>query len=822
MLRRFAWFALGLGGLLGVTVAGGGFYVQRQLQNSLPQLTGTMALPGLETAVTVDRDQYGIPTITAGSRADAARALGFVHAQDRFFQMDLQRRQAAGELSALVGERAVPADRSARVHRFRHISRQAIAQTTAEYRKILEAYTEGVNAGLGSLGAEPIEYHVLRVAPAPWTTEDTILTVLAMFNTLQGRQPQFEATFGTMRDTLPPAVYDFLTARGSQWDAPVTGGRFIRPPVPDVATFDLRAALPADSSTIPRLTAAREAGGALHPALEGRPWLTVEESAGLGSNNWAVAGAHTATGAALVANDMHLGINVPNIWYRASIVIPDPLAPGRTTRMTGVTLPGLPSLVVGSNGHVAWGFTNTGGDWSDLVIVENDPRAADQYLAPAGARPFDVFDEPIAVAGGDPVPFSVRWTQWGPVIRQDHQGRDIVQRWVAHDAAILAGDITIPERARTVDEALTGAAGLGIPGQNFVAGDTAGRIGWTIAGPIPRRIGFDGSYPTSWADGSRRWDGYLTADQFPRIVDPPGGRLWTANSAVVEGDMLATIGEGGYADGIRALIIRDRLRGIDKATPADMLSVQLDNSALFLDRWRGLLAQVLRGDTLNDARRAEFKRLVDSTWSGRADPDSIAYRLVRAFRSAVSNQVYGAINDLVRQTDPDFDFARANRAEGPLWQLVEERPFHFLPHRFDSWDALLVGAVDEAIADLTSGGIALASQTWGAYNRAVVTHPLGSAIPLVGPWVNMPDDPLPGDIYTPRAHSPRAGPSERMAVSPGREHEGILHMPTGQSGHPLSPHYRDQHRAWVEGTPLPFLPGATVARLTLVPASITN
>jgi penicillin amidase len=818
MTRRLVSFALGLAVLLGVTVAGGGFFVQRQLQNSLPHVSGTVALSGLAAAVTVDRDHYGIPTITASSRADAARALGFVHAQDRFFQMDLQRRQAAGELSALVGERALPADRSARVHRFRQISRQAVAQTSADYRQVLEAYAGGVNAGLASLGAEPIEYHVLRVSPEPWQPEDTILTILAMFNTLQGRQPQFEATFGTMRDTLPPAVYEFLTARGSEWDTPVTGGRFVRPPVPEATTLDLRAALAAAPGVA---TDARQADD-LHPALGGWSDRTAEESAALGSNNWAVAGTHTASGTALVANDMHLGINVPNIWYRASIVAPDPHASGQTMRMTGVTLPGLPSLVVGSNGHVAWGFTNTGGDWSDLIIIDRDARAPEQYLSPGGARDFEVFDEPIAVAGGQPVPFTVRWTQWGPVIRQDHRGRDVVQRWVAHDPRILASDITAPERARTLDEALMAAAGLGMPGQNFVAGDASGRIGWTIGGPIPRRVGFDGSHPTSWADGSHRWDGYLRADEFPRVVDPPGGRLWTANSAVVDGDMLATIGEGGYADGIRARIIRDRLLAIDRAAPADMLSVQLDNSALFLDRWRVLLMNVLNGDALRDARRAEFKRLVEGTWTGRADPESVAYRLVRAFRSAVASEVYGAINDLVRQQDPDFDFGRANRAEGPLWQLVTERPLHFLRKDYPSWNALLIGAVDDAIAELTASGTPLSDQTWGAYNRAVITHPLGSAIPLIGRWVNMPEDPLPGDIYTPRAHSPRAGPSERMVVSPGREHEGILHMPAGQSGHPLSPHYRDQHRAWVEGKPLPFLPGAAVVRLTLVPASITN
>ena len=793
-------------GLFGVSVAGGGFYAQRQLQNSLPQLTGTISLSGLQSAVTVDRDALGIPTITAASRVDAARALGFVHAQDRFFQMDLLRRQPAGELSELVGARALEADRSARVHRFRHITRQALPQTAPEYRAILEAYAQGVNAGLASLQAAPIEYHVLRTSPEPWRPEDTLLTVLAMFNTLQGRQPQFEATFGTLHDAVPSAMYDFLTARGSEWDAPITGGRFTRPAVPGPAVLNLR-------NTVDN-PITRSSDSPAHGS---------DDEVFLGSNNWAVAGAHTTSGAALVANDMHLGITVPNIWYRAAIVVPDPALAGQTMRLAGVTLPGLPNLVVGSNGHVAWGFTNTGGDWSDLVIVEADARAPDHYLTPRGRKAIEEFEESIAVAGGVSSPFKVRWTEWGPIIRKDHRGREIAQRWVAHDPAVLAGDITAPERARSVEEALGSAAGLGIPGQNFVAGDVAGHIGWTIAGPIPRRVGFDGSRPTSWADGSKRWDGYLSPADFPRMIDPPTGRIWTANSAVVEGGMLATIGEGGYADGIRARIIRDRLLAIRKATPTDMFSVQLDNSALFHERWRTLVLSVLTPAAIQaDAGRAEFKRLVESSWSGRADVDSVGYRLVRAFRTEVSRQVLAPLVALVRHSDPDFDFGRANRGEGPLWQLVTERPMHLLDARHASWEALFLSAVQTVIGELTANGEQLRNQTWGDVNRASVAHPLGSAIPLVGSWVNMPQDPLPGDVYTPRAHSPRAGPSERMVVSPGREHEGILHMPTGQSGHPLSPHYRDQHRAWVEGTPLPFLPGETVARLTLTPAVVTN
>ena len=282
--------------------------------------------------------------------------------------------------------------------------------------------------------------------------------------------------------------------------------------------------------------------------------------------------------------------------------------------------------------------------------------------------------------------------------------------------------------------------------------------------------------------------------------------------------MLGAIGEGGYADGIRGRIIRDRLMSVHKATPADMLSIQLDDSALFHERWRALLLKLLGGASAERApRRDEFKRLVETSWNGHAAPDSVGYRLVRTFRAAVSRLVYGSINRFVQRIDPDFDFGRGNRPEGPLWELVSTQPLHMLDPKFASWESLLLTAVDQAIEELTANNAALSAQTWGAFNRAIIAHPLGSSIPMIGEWMNMPDDPLPGDIYTPRAHSPRAGPSERMAVTPGREHEGILHMPTGQSGHPLSPHYRDQHRAWLDGTALPFLPGAAVARLTLKP-----
>jgi penicillin G amidase len=809
--RKFLRTAVAILMLIVVVAAGGSWVIVRQLQRSLPQLSGTAVVAGLARPVTIDRDALGVPTIAASTRADGARALGFLHAQDRFFQMDLQRRQAAGELVELVGSRAAVLDESARRHRFRHIARDAVRRATPTYREILEAYAQGVNAGLTALGAPPPEYLALRATPRPWAADDGILTVLAMFNTLQGRQAQFEATFGTLHDTLPPQLYVFLSARGSTWDAPNAGESFARPPVPDRAVIDLRNAQRLDSRHEPHVrtrvgdVCAVDVSFLFSAAL---PCLAPEEAASLGSNNWAVAGTHTANGAALVANDMHLAINVPNIWYRAVMLLADPRSPNQTLRLVGITLPGMPGLVVGSNGHIAWGFTNTGGDWSDLVIVEPDPRDPSRYLTPGGPLPFDEH----VVDGHD-----VRWTIWGPVIGRDHNGRELVQRWVAHDPSVLGRDTMAPASARTLDEALDAATALGIPAQNFVAADRAGRIGWTIAGPVPRRIGFDGSRPTSWADGSRRWEGYLPRESVPRIVDPPSGRLWTANAPVVSDDRLSVIGEGGYADGIRARLIRDRLLAIEKATAADMLTVQLNDEALFHERWRTLVLDTLTPATIgSNPRRASFRELVATTWTGRADPRSVAYRLVRAFRAALARDVFAVLTASARRADPEFDFSRALRSEGPLWQIVTARPLHLLDAQYASWDEQIVAAVDEAIDELTAGGVPLRDQSWGTFNRAIVAHPLGAALPMLGAWLNMPSDPLPGDVYTPRAHSPRAGPSERMVVSPGREEEGILHMPTGQSGHPLSPHYRDQHEAWVAGDAVPLLPGPATSRLVLV------
>lgn len=820
-LRRFLAWTLALTLLAALVVTIG---ARVMVGRSLAQLDGGARVPGLAAPVQITRDRLGIPTITASSRIDLARAVGFLHAQDRFFQMDLQRRQPAGELAALVGAAALPADRAQRVHRFRHIAREALARASADYRAELQAYADGVNAGLAALSAAPFEYLALGVDPVPWRPEDSMLTLIAMSVTLQGAQWEYERTLGTLAE-LPAPAFEFLAGRASDWESPIVGAPQPVPAAPAPDVFEIRSGQTRFREDTGLRAPGKVAAAVVAPSASPEssaslPWwarLPRDEEATLGSNNWAVSGARSTTGSAIVANDMHLRLAVPNIWYRATYVLPDEARAGATRILSGVTLPGGPQMAVGSNGDIAWGFTNSAGDWSDLVIVEPAPGDATKYLTPGGPRAFDVHRETIEVKGAAPVGLDVRWTIWGPVIARDHRDRELAVRWVAHDPQVLSTDPARIARARSVDDAMMLAVGASLAAQNLVVGDRTGRIAWTIYGAIPRRVGFSGGVPTSWADGTRRWDGYLGVDEHPRVVDPPDGRLWTANARVVDGDMVARIGDGGYTDGIRAWMIRDRLSARARFAERDLFDVQLDNRSVFLDRWRRLLLDVLTpGAAAASTARAEARRLVDAAWTGRAAPESAAYRLVRTFRLTVSRMAMEALTAQVRAVVPDFDYTTIRRLEGPLWRLVHERPAHLLDPAYATWDAFLLAALDRTLEPLAKDG-ALAARTWGEANAADIAHPLATAVPWLGRWLNMPRDPLPGDVYTPRVLAPRSGASERFVASPGHEASAILHMPGGQSGHPLSAHYADQQRAWVAGEPLPLLPGPAMHTLTLRP-----
>jgi penicillin amidase len=794
-----------------VLVAGAGFGIgSARLHKSLPETRGALRLRGLVEPVRVERDALGVPVIRGRGRADVARATGFVHAQERFFQMDLLRRRAAGELAELVGKAALPADREVRPLQLRAVARRAAGALPANEQLLLAAYTEGVNAGLGALHAAPFEYLLLRADPSPWRGEDSLLCALTMYLTLQGELAGQESTLGLMHDLLPAPLFDFLAPRGTEWDAPLQGAPFTQPPLPGPDVVDLRRQAPAVPQ--PSVGAADDSGPLAWSESFADEWPA------LGSNNWAVAGSHTADGGAILANDMHLGLSVPNTWYRAALVFAED---GRERRVTGVMLPGAPFVVVGSNGQVAWGFTNSQGDWADLVVLDADPNDPDAYRTPGGPRRFEHETETIRVKGGHDEPLEVLRTIWGPVVDKDHLGRRRALAWVALRDGGLNAALMRMERVGSLDEAQALAPECGIPNQNLVVADAAGRVGWTIIGRIPRRFGHEGRLPVSWADGSSGWDGWLSAAEYPRIVDPPSGRVWSANARLVDGEQLAKVGFGGYDLGARQRQIRDDLLALDRASESDMLHVQLDDRALFLERWHKLLLELLTAEaTAEHPLRAQARQLVEG-WGAHAAADSVGYRIVRAFRQRVAVDVFTPLLAPCRAADRRFDYLHLRHGvrqwEGPAWALVSQRPAHLLDPSYPSWQARLLASLDRVLEELTRDHATLAERSWGERNTTNIAHPLSRALPLVAPWLDMPHHRLSGDSHMPRFQAPEAGASERLAVSPGHEERAYFHMPTGQSGNPRSPHYADGHGAWERGEQTPFLPGPAVQVLRLEP-----
>ena len=773
-----------------------GLFIRNAIVGSLPQLEGEVRVAGLASTVTIERDALGVPTIRGANRADVARALGFLHAQERFFQMDLLRRKGAGELSELFGASILEADRAARLHGFRTVARQVVAGLSDENRRLLQAYVAGVNAGLAALHQAPFEYLLLREEPEPWLEEDSMLVIYAMYFELNDSTGSDESARGLLDDLIDPELAAFLVPSGTGWDAALDGGTMAVPTMPTGSTHD------------PEVY--QEPASAIHSESSLEPSV-------VGSNNWAVAGSRTADGRALLANDMHLGLSLPNTWYRASMEWTAGDGRQEVRRITGVTLAGSPALITGSNSRVAWGFTNSYGDWSDLVILEID---GDRYLTPAGPRDFEIRKETIQVHGGEPVIFEARWTIWGPVVDEDHLGRPRALRWIAHSTEGANMGFVEIEEASTIDEAMAAANRTGIPPQNFVCADSTGRIGWTIIGSIPNRQGFSGLVPTSWADGSNSWNGWLPPDAYPRIVDPEDGILWTANNRQVSGEFLEILGDGGFDLGARAQQIRDDLLALSDADEEDMLAVQLDDRALLVERWKRLALEILTDEAVaGHPSRQTFRELIERTWTGHASVDSQAYRLARAFRSKTFELVYGRFMAPCAEADDRFSIYSFVQWEDSLWRMVTERPDHLLGPDDASWDEVLLSAVDNVMGYFESEiGPDQELWTWGARNTVTIRHPLTLAVPQLAGWLNMPPVQLPGDSLMPRVQGPKFGASERFAVSPGREEDGYFHMPGGQSGHPLSPHYRAGHEAWVDGQPTPFLPGETETVLMLVPA----
>ena len=785
MRTRRLWRAIAaVTGAAALLIGLAGLWIWYVLANSVPALEGRMTLSGLQLPVEIVRDKSGVPTVTAGNRLDLARALGFLHGQERFFQMDTLRRSGAGEVSGLFGPAAIPVDRSHRLHRFRVRAEAVWAQMPAHHRKLIEAYSEGVNAGLLALPGKPFEYTLLRAEPAPWRPEDTLLTIFAMYFQLQDSSGWLQRRRALAEKALGPSLANFLYPRGEPDDAALDGSVLPEPPMPDQSASP-SIGIPASAPPLPS-----------------------------GSNAFAVSAAKTKSGRAIVANDMHLPLRVPNIWYRARLRIRQPEEV--SLDLNGVTLPGGPLLIAGSNGKIAWGFTDANIVTSDairLVPADGDPR---DYVTSKGPRLLSVSTERICPAGGACQDLEIEDSIWGPVVARDADGTRIVLRWTAQDTnAINFNGLLAFETAGTIREAFDAAHQAGLPQQNLVAVDRDGHVGWTIIGQVPRRPGLDGQ-PHSWANGSGEWQGYLTPGEIPEIVDPPDGLIWSANNRTIGGGALALLGDGGYANGARARRIRDDLKTKDQFTETDLLSIQLDIHASELKPWQNLLVELLK--TRSDARSVAMLTYVRS-WGEAAAVDLVGYRLVRSFEEDAIALIYGGFGGAIKAlAGPDAGKVTPQRAEWPSLRLVTGRPEHLVPPPFRTWNEVMDALYDRLIKRVRDeAGGELSQFTWGKRNHTGIHNPMAIALPALSLLTDPPDAPIPGDTLVPRVAAPGYGASERFVVSPGHESEGIFEMPVGEAANPVSAYFLAGHADWFYGRASPFLPGAPRWTLNLLP-----
>lgn len=784
--------------IVGLILAAGLGYVVVIIRASLPVLEGKVTVTGLQRPVTVTSDAYGIPTIAADSRADATRALGYVTARDRLFQMDLLRRASAGRLAEVLGETMRETDVKQRTFGFSETARAIAARLPQDQGEVLEAFTEGVNDYLTQMKISPFEFLLLGYEPERWKVEDSLLILLGIFQMLSGVEEE-ERMRTVMEQTLPSEVVSFLIPETDSYTDALLNKKSrlsVHSPIPVQALTALRR--PIDQIQARRTTMVRF----------GR--------SGLGSNGWAVRGAKTLDGRTVLANDMHLDMTVPNIWYRVQLRY-------EQIELTGVVVPGIPVVVAGTNGHVAWGVTNVEGDFLDLVRLELNPADSNEYRTPGGWKRFASRREIIKVKDAPDFAAEFKETIWGPVSQHSLLENPVAVRWTALDPeAVDLGQLAM-DQVRSVSEAITVMNRAGGPANNVILADSNGHIAWTYTGKIPMRRGFDGSVSVSWADGRVGWTGYVSSDAIPKVFDPQSGFVVSANQRMLDGSYPYVVGHS-FANGYRAFRIAQRLETMTQIQERDLLDLQLDSTSQFYEFYR-LLAQESLTDAVIQRRPYLAKaRHAFEAWNGKADADSRGFALIHRFRQVLARSVFAPYLSSCRDRDAEFSYD--GDLDTPLRHLLTTKipELNPDPNHFTSWSEFLVNAVAQSVRELEAEhpSVRVDELTWGHLNRVRIEHPLAGFVPGLNYILNMPDEPASGCGQCVRVMQDGLGASQRLVVSPAHQNEGILHMPGGQSGHPFSPHYRDQHHHWNNGTPLPFLAGTPVHTLILVPHSQTT
>ncbi|KHT44130.1 hydrolase [Alteromonas marina] len=798
MINWFKWLVLSVLTLLLIVALG--LYISLRL--SLPALDGNSATYHVNAPTELSRDGLGHAVINADDIFDAAYALGFAHAQDRFFQMDLQRRAASGSLSQWVGDVALDIDKKARFHQFEKRAKAVFDYLPSKQQELLVRYAHGVNDALSEYTLPPFEYLAAGVDIKQWQPTDSILVIYSMYLDLQGTQVELDLAREALLTTFGNDIYGFIT-QPSNYQAALDASEIplLEAEIPQYPA-SLRAVINEQDSERDQhseqgtgentdLNTEQDASPSSANHIKynntaiARAQYMGTELPDIGSNNWAVTGSHTATGAGLLANDMHLGLRVPIIWYRAQLNYQES---GSKVQVTGVSLPGIPGIVVGTNGHIAWGFTNANLDNVDWIELDN-------------TTPTNTVTERIPLPDGEHE-FTFEVSEYGPV--RELNGKRYALNWVAHHPFAANLGIINFGTIKDVQKAITIGKRIAIPTQNLVIVDETGNAAWLPGGAVLDR-------KKASFTAIKQQDATMPerATKLPMLLNPEMGRIWTANARVISAEDFKVWGDGGYALGARGQQIRDRLFEKDTFSETDFYAIQLDNHARFLIPWQHLLYGLLNMQDI------EFKPDLAylNAWKECACEDSVGYTLVKHFRREVIQTLFGGLlSNLDQQGVNSRSLLRG--IEPATWQLIHSQPDSWLPADTESFDELLVDAYRRAkhkLLDKYSPVEAdMEALAWGKVNALSVEHPFASQIPLIGSMLNMQQVEGFGDTYMPAVQAPSFGASERFFVSPGHLEDAILTLPGGQSGHPLSEFFTAGFNDYATHAPTPLLPSEPI------------
>ena len=772
-------------------------------RSALPDLDGPVPVAGISAPVSVNRDGHGVPTIEAATLDDLFFAQGYITAQDRLFQMDLLRRAAAGELSEIVGDIALKHDRQQRILGIRATAEKGLPAATPEDREQFAAYARGVNAYIRTHRDRlPLEFRALGYSPRPWTEKDSLMIAYQMVQTLS-TNPLFALARERVLAKLGPQLTADLYVNTSWRDHPPTAAApgLDAPPPDEPAT-------PARSVASAGHLAPSELSALLGPWLE--PFLR-EQPVALGSNNWVVSGAHTVTGKPLLSNDMHLGHQMPNLWYEAHLHSGD-------FDVAGVTLPGYPYVIVGHNRRVAWGFTNVGPAIEDAFIETFNDQG--QYLTPDGWKQPEVRREVIHVKGKPDVVVNVEVTRHGPIVTELTSGetRKIALRWTLYDG--IRNPFFQVDSAQNWEQFRRAFSEFDAPGQNVVYADVDGNIGYQATGKVPIRAAGDGSLPVNGSDNAHEWVSYIPFDKLPSVFNPPSGIIATANGRITPDGYPYSIGVQWEAPWRTDRIYRVLGSG-RKFAAADMLALETDVYSE-LDRFVADRFVYAIDHAKNASPRAHQAADILRNWNGQMDANLAAPTIATQARTELRRMLLAAkLGDYPLSGGPE-SWETYHWMMETVWleNVLTNHPARWLPPTYASYDDLLAAAMDEGLKKAPAD---LNSWKWGPQDSVTIQNPILGRIPLLRRWTGPGENPQSGSGYTVKAAGRDYGPSERFTADLSNLDASTLNTVTGQSGNFLSPYYMDQWKAWYTGFtfPLPFtksaVEDATAHRLILEP-----